>query len=202
MKVPDSFKGFGIPRATKIIPLREETQAKFDHVLAAYIRQGHSKEEAINLVAISTCFHAMEKEGLQAGTDFRYDTATDALWFSAAANAFLAKRVPPDVMERAQRELGMLDPCEVQPDEIAWEGDEPFFSHRGFAKYLTSVAIGRDADANIEKAAHMAISVLTHSGLPESDAHELLENARQGESGAVERLIQRLEKGAQGWFSR
>ena len=89
------FKGFGAKRAElSPITLNEVNESEMDRAMQFFLRNGCSKERAMNLVAASVMLHMAEADGMEPGVDFSYDPGKGGI-FSKRMGAWLKENTDP-----------------------------------------------------------------------------------------------------------
>ena len=179
------FKGFGEPPATAeptFIYMNNTSELEMDRALKCYLKQGVSKQRALNLVATGVLFRTAEDEGMIRGKDFHW-TADRGIYLSEQMTQFVKQTVPEQAWDHMKMEGYISETSEEEPERAT-------LSCRDTAKLLLLTAQNpTETNDGGEAARRNCITMMVHSGLPQSDAEDKLRRFLAGDESLLEGML-------------
>ena len=188
------FRGFGEePKGPTpmLVTLRDTSEGEMDRALRSYIRQGLSKQRAMNLVATSVMFCMAQEEGMEEGVDYRWHP-DNGTFFSARMTQWVKSALPEQAWNHMKLE-GFITTANA-PETEEEELERTTLTSRGAAKFLLLTAKDpSDTNDGGEKAKAHCIDFLVQAGFTQIDAESKLRRYLNGDESLEEELLDGLE---------
>lgn len=188
------FRGFGEePKGPTpmLITLRDTSEAEMDRARRSYLRQGLSRQRAMNLVATSVMFCMAREEGFEEGVDYRWHP-DNGTFFSPRMTQWVKSTLPEQAWEHMKME-GFITTANA-PETEEEELERTVLTCRGAAKFLLLTAKDpSDTNDGGAKAKAHCIDFMQQAGLSRLEAEGRLQRYLEGDESLEEGIVDLLE---------